>query len=202
MEHLENVLINAFATSDGGKLRQLLGKWIARNDSRIHQAYSDGCHLYVPKNGAWHRHAQTAITQQQMLFQANNPTLQENLPDKATPTNIITITAQHIVTGRNEEIMMRDQDEITERNIVPGITITANNLILDHVTATIDSEEFKQTIASGKLMEIATNGGFNPSSGISTYGWVIAVDKQVVAIRSWPNHSEQRVLESHQKHHS
>jgi hypothetical protein len=55
-------LINAFATSDGGKLRQPLGKWIARNDNRMHQAYSDGNHLYLPKNGAWHQHAQIAIT--------------------------------------------------------------------------------------------------------------------------------------------
>jgi hypothetical protein len=179
-------LINAFATSEGGKLRQPLGKWIARNDSRIHQAYSDGRHLYVPKNGAWHQHAQTAITRRQMLFQANNPTLQENLPDKATPTDIITITAQNIVTGRNEEIMMRDQDEITEWTIVPGITITANDLILNHVKATIDSKEFKQTITSGKLMEIATDGGYDPSSGISKYGWVIAVDKQVVAMGRGP----------------
>jgi hypothetical protein len=105
-------LINAFATSDGGKLRQPLGKWIARNDNRMHQAYSDGNHLYLPKNGAWHQHAQIAITRRQMLFQANNSTLQANLPDKATPINIIIITAQNIITGKNEEVLMRDQDKI------------------------------------------------------------------------------------------
>jgi hypothetical protein len=45
-------------------------------------------------------------------------------------------------------------------------------------------------------IEIASDGGFNPSTGISSFGWVVAINKTLVAIGRGPAAAHPDLAES------
>jgi hypothetical protein len=55
------------------------------------------------------------------------------------------------------------------RHIIGDIDLTSNETSLWEMTA--DRSTF----------EAALDGGFNPNTGISSYGWIMAINKQIIA---------------------
>jgi hypothetical protein len=66
-------------------------------------------------------------------------------------------------------------------------------------------EDIRVLLQWCSLFEFALDGGYDPTSGISTFGWVASINSTVIAqgrgppsaILPWPSLSEQKVTELH-----
>jgi ribonuclease HI len=116
--------------------------------------------------------------------------------EDAAPVDISIETGKHVIASKNTGYKTSHEPEQHIKHIATGLTTNAKDLILHHVNMTVDTEDLRNSIIDGRHFEVATDGGFDPTSGVSTYGWVISLDKQVVAMGRGPAAAHPRLAES------
>jgi hypothetical protein len=185
----------AFLTADAGKLKTPLGKWTTKNQNRQHNAYSDGRYLFRKASNGWQKHQKLA-TRRQQVFDIVPISTVSVVSEDAAPVDISIETGKHVITSKNTGYKTCHEPEQHIKHISTGLTTNAKDLILHHVNMTVDTEDLRNSIIDGQHFEAATDGGFDPTSGVSTYGWVISLDKQVVAMGRGPAAAHPRLAES------
>jgi hypothetical protein len=55
------------------------------------------------------------------------------------------------------------------------------NPLFHNIALLADTEEIDSLLQGGTNFEIASDGGHDPESGISTYGWIVLIDKRPIA---------------------
>jgi hypothetical protein len=60
----------------------------------------------------------------------------------------------------------------------------------------LEEQDIKRLLENQSLFEIASDGGFNPATGISSYGWVVAINKVLVAQGRGPTEAHPDLAES------
>jgi hypothetical protein len=68
--------------------------------------------------------------------------------------------------------------------------------ITEHVSLLVDKSEIEMTLGNSTRIEVASDGGFDPASGISTFGWVIAMNRRLIAKGRGPVAAHPELAES------
>jgi ribonuclease HI len=68
--------------------------------------------------------------------------------------------------------------------------------LLGTVSIHMTDDQIQQIITPNSKFETATDGGHDPTTGISTYGWVAAINKQIIAKGNGPAQAHPSMAES------
>jgi hypothetical protein len=98
----------------------------------------------------------------------------------ATPIDFTNIFDTHIITL---EALPAETTEPEMQNAKHRYNNPINSLshIVGDITILNDTEDITNVFTSPTHIEIASDGGHDPESGIATYGWVVSADKQLIA---------------------
>jgi hypothetical protein len=171
-------------TTSSGKLHKPLGKWIEPNKTRIHEAYQsdDGEILWVASQNhgkGYVGHSQKATHRKAITFHRVAATEADDIPPLAAPVDILTYTENEIRTTRRAGNKQANKKQETTtwskkssqrlRHIIGDIDITRSE------------SGIRELIAERSIFEAASDGGFDPDTGISSFGWVMAINKNIIA---------------------
>jgi hypothetical protein len=66
----------------------------------------------------------------------------------------------------------------------------------ERITLLVDENDILEILSNPARIEVASDGGFDPSSGISSYGWVIAFNRILIAKGRGPAEAHPDLAES------
>lgn len=171
-------------TTTSGKLRKPLGQWTELHKFRLHEAYltEDGHILWVTdqtQGKGFNGYAQKATQRKAIIFHGTAATSAEELPPFATPINILSQTEYEIRTTRRSGY----RSENRTRQNLPWYKKSPQRL--QHIIGDVDlihnETNIREMITNNALFEAASDGGFDPTTGISSFGWTVAINKQLIA---------------------
>jgi hypothetical protein len=102
-------------------------------------------------------------------------------PTNYTPTDILSINDEEI---RVAKLASARESPTTEPHIKKWFEDTPSKLqhLVGITEILFDDENQETTIPEeNACFEIASDGGHNPQTGISTFGWVVTMDRQILA---------------------
>jgi hypothetical protein len=116
-------------------------------------------------------------------------------PSNATPTEVIHTNKETIIVARPAESLDRIQLSPTEP---PWYRTAFENFT--HITGEIKllmaDDDIISLIQSKSFFEFASDGGHDPTTGISSFGWVAAINKTVIAQGRGPVQCHPKLAES------
>jgi hypothetical protein len=187
--------INSFLLSNG-KLKQRLGPWIQRNKHRVHEAYAteQGDLLWVNDQDKFNGHPHISTQRKSIIFAAIPTTFATELPPYATPTDVLNREQHTIKTSRTAQQVPAKTRE-TAVKWYQKAPKHWKHLVGD-VSMRVIEEEITGIITANAKIEMASDGGNEPSTGISTFGWAIAVNKTIIATGKGPAQVHPSMAES------
>jgi ribonuclease HI len=188
-------IISSF-TNQNGKLCTTLGDWTCRNEYRVHRSYcnDNATVLYTQDNqGRWKAHSRRCAGRRCLIFQKEAYNL-DTLPNRVIPIDIQIETEEGIVTGGWRDLAPEVEQE-TCSSIAEYITMTARARS-ERITLLVDEIDIAEILRNPARIEVASDGGFDPSSGISSYGWVIAFNRILIAKGRGPAEAHPDLAES------
>jgi hypothetical protein len=118
------------------------------------------------------------------------------IPEKATPTDILNITETEIKTSTISTNTQNNREN-TE-NIAPWFEKAPE--IFRHLIGKVEilfDDRDKETFQEANInFELASDGGHDPISGISTYGWILTASKSPIAKGRGPVQAHRAMAES------
>jgi ribonuclease HI len=191
-----NFLRDAFENSNG-TLRQPLARWLKQNTGRRHAAYYDdnSKSLFIYDDQLWRKFIKTANTRRQLLFKKDTSTLELNLPSTATPLDIISETEAHWVTSLSTPHNMTEIQRQQPKHFQEKIAILQNQQKAV-INVLLDNYDISEIFEHSARIEVATDGGFNPQTGKSSYGWIVAANKTLIAKGRGPAAAHPELAES------
>jgi hypothetical protein len=190
-------LHDSFENSNS-KLREPLGKWIGWNQTRTHDGYYDlesRCFFHSEDAQIWRKYKQTARTRRQMIFQKENSTLDLILPPTAVPIDILTETGENRITSLPPNRIDKQRQEPTPTSLKEKLQLARPELF-PTTTFMLEENDIAQILSQPTYIETASDGGFNPQSGISSFGWIVVMNKTIVAMGRGPAAAHPDLAES------
>jgi ribonuclease HI/enamine deaminase RidA (YjgF/YER057c/UK114 family) len=184
-------------SSHNGKLRVALGKWIRINHTRVYNSYcnADATILYTQgQDGIWRTHARQCEGRRCLVFQKDSDEL-DKLPPQITPIDITLQTEDSIVTGGRSFLELKELKNNLCRNLKEYIDMTAAARS-EKITLLVEESVLANILRNPTRIEVASDGGFEPSSGISSYGWVVAFNRTLIAKGRGPAEAHPELAES------
>jgi hypothetical protein len=180
-----------------GTLRVQLGAWLQQNRSRTHQQYFDPTttQLYIKQDELWRMYEMTATTRRQMLFNRQKHELRFEVPESAIPIEIINSTTGNWVTNKTTHTMASAPEKSDPKTLYEKITQHGHGL-LNNVQLLREESDLAEILSQATNVVTATDGGFNPDTGISTFGWVIAMRGTLIAKNRGPVAAHPSMAES------
>jgi hypothetical protein len=157
--------------NQSGKLRTVLGKWTRQNESRVHLSYcsEDASLLYTrDQNGSWQAHTQKCSGRRCLFFLKTSYPL-ASLPTRIIPVDIRLQTDELILIEGWSTISPKANAQETCGNLKEYIRLTASARS-EKIMLLIDEPEIHDILRNPTRIEVASDGGFDPSTGISSYG--------------------------------
>lgn len=175
-------LIKAFIKADG-TLKMKLGEWFQRNRFRTHEAYWSQSHKVTltqdTRNNLWRHHPLFKAGRRQYLFTTQHLESSE-LPSDATPIDLIRKSPTTYTTGKPTPA--RKYPSIRRIKSFSDLILSrATTNFFSNVKLTMDDEYIRGQLQRTALIDTATDGGYEPTSGITSYGWVMSINETVVA---------------------
>jgi hypothetical protein len=170
-------------THENGKLRQPLGKWTHRNKTRVHDGYYDETttRLFTRSDEKnWKVHKMRCAGRRCLMFDKEPNQIVCELPFGAFPIDITMQTDNNIVTSKWGDVKLEKMDDELCGSMHDYITMTAAARA-ERITLLLEEKEISQILKNPTRIEVASDGGFDPTSGISSYGWVIAFNRVLIA---------------------
>jgi hypothetical protein len=187
--------------SESGSLKEPLGNWTQKNDNRRYSAYfqKDRGTFWWYKDNTWTTH--NLIQQQRTYWRFANESEYHGdptPPPEATPIDIINSSEGSITMRRTAPITSTTHNQLT--TTTPWFIQPVE--ALDHIVGTVsllyDTDEIKELFHSKARMDIASDGGHDPETGISTFGWAVSVNKILIAKGRGPAQAHPQLAESFQ----
>jgi hypothetical protein len=130
----------------------------------------------------WAKHK--LIQQQQKYWHFDNASAYQCItkpPLEATPIDIIHSSEESITMWRAMPIISTTQNQIL--TIMPWFLqpVKALDHIVGMVSLLYDTDDIKELFHSRARVDIASDGGHDPETGISTFGWVVSANKLLIA---------------------
>jgi enamine deaminase RidA (YjgF/YER057c/UK114 family) len=192
----QKFISNAF-TNQNGKLRNALGEWTRQNKNRVHRSYcNEGATVLYTRDslGRWHAHEKRCAGRRCSIFHKSAYNL-DALPDKVIPIDIKTETEEGIVTDSWSQMVPTEKDPNICSSLREYINLTAKKRS-ERIMLLIDENDMVNCLSNPTRIEVASDGGFDPSSGISSYGWIIAFNRSLVAKGQGPAEAHPDLAES------
>jgi hypothetical protein len=184
-------------TSYNGKLRKALGNWTRQNTYRVHDSYcnEDLSLLYTQNGTKWKVHEKRCEGRRCMIFNTEALEITESLPKRTIPIDIKLTTEENIITGGWSSSVDTPTTDETCSSLKEYITMTSTARS-ERITMLLEEQDIKRFLETASLFEIASDGGFDPATGISSYGWVVAINKVLVAQGRGPAEAHPDLAES------
>jgi hypothetical protein len=170
-------------TYESGKLRRSLGHWTQFNKTREHNSYcnEEATLLYTRSpEGRWRAHARRCAGRRCLIFQSESSDLGE-LPQPAIPIDIKAQTNDNIITSNNQSPTDLDKGQEGICNGLKEYIVMTAAAQAEHITLLVEEQEISQIVKNSTRIEVASDGGFDTATGISSYGWLIALNRVLVA---------------------
>jgi ribonuclease HI len=183
--------------NQSGKLRKVLGKWTRQNENRVHLNYcnKDASLLYTrDQNGNWQAHTQKCSGRRCLFFYKTSHPV-NSLPQTIIPVDIKLQTEELILIEGCFNISPEPNEQETCGNLTEYIRMTAAARA-EKIMLLIDEPEIHDILRNPTRIEVASDGGFDPSTGISSYGWVIAFNRTLIAKGRGPAEAHPDLAES------
>jgi hypothetical protein len=173
--------LDSFCTTKN-KLRIQLGNWHTNNPSRTHQAYfvQDQKDLWIQQDNTWNRHEMISQKRSYWLFNPSTSTTTAHRPENGTPIDITTQTDIYIKTLPTSPLRQNSNNTVENTTWYQQHNRDFHN-ITGKVDLLADPEDYPALFEQKAYIDIASDGGHEPTSGISTFGWVVAVNKSPIA---------------------
>jgi ribonuclease HI len=178
-------------TTGSFKLLTPLGKWICVPPREFTQLYDHETKaLLIREHEQWRVHIRDKIRRRTWEFRKEYETVTAIASATATPIEIIRQTNDSIITNIPKPTMThvdRDEQE-TEDEIITYVTRNMPKWkhLLNHVEWETPKDTARALLNGASILNIASDGGYEPKSGISTYGWVLATNEQVIVTGMGP----------------
>jgi hypothetical protein len=184
--------------NDNGYLKKPLGKWIQQNKHRTYLSYYDHSseQLYRQDGQLWRRHEIRATSRRQMLFNKSESVLELEPPEQAIPIDIVGESNENWITGKNStQPPTVSTPHRSPKNTAEAILADASRL--ENTTKILmEAQDIPKLFSNHTIVETASDGGFNPSTGISSFGWVVAANKTLIAMGRGPVAAHPELAES------
>jgi ribonuclease HI len=134
---------------------------------------------------------------QYWIFNSTPHSQSTQLPDDLVPIDII----KEIPGGIGTKMALpMTQSKTIQENRTEWFQQTKGNLnqLVGEIALLHDPEEMQQLFTETTHVEIASDGGHDPTSGKSSFGWVISANKQLLAKGWGPAQSHPLLAESFQ----
>jgi hypothetical protein len=162
--------LRSFETTQG-KLSKPLGKWTNINKHREYHAYiSNNKDIHLPYSTTYHR---------AIAFHTTATTASFGKPDLSTPVDILTTNKNKIWVTKSSKIQYC-------WNTTPAQPwYMKSPRQYSHITGTVHllqtEDAIGDTLQKRSNITAASDGGHDPNSGISTFGWTVAINKEIIA---------------------
>jgi hypothetical protein len=181
-------LDRAFLTN--GKLRQNLGKWIQFNPDRIFYArYQESTKTlwHYLNDNKWTSHKLIQSDRRSMLFSNKHESSMPYPPIDSTPIDILSQTDQEIITSPGTQMSNNTaQTQAPSTSLQTRLKLRELDPLFHDIRITVPEEDIRQRLQNTATFDVATDGSYNRISGISSFGWVIAMNQTVIAKAKGP----------------
>jgi hypothetical protein len=166
-----------------GRLRKPLGQWTKRNQHRVYNSYCNEqmTILYNRKHREepWQVHQLRCAGRRCLIFHTEYTETHE-IPSRSIPIEVKMKTDDSIVTG-GWNTLAQEKTEQAEHNTFHEYFLQNTNVPIDKVTLLVEEDDIVKILQEPTRIEVASDGGFDPKSGISSYGWVVAMNRMIIA---------------------
>lgn len=181
-----------------GKLRKPLGPWIDNNKERIHQAYGSlqGDILWITqRTGKFQGHPLLQKHRRNMDFLGSATTSADSPSPDTVPVDIV---GRHNGCIRSSNAALRTSQQTEKRGNKVWYERAPEHLkhLVGKIRLIASIEEIQSVITERSDFIIASDGGHDPDSGISSFGWALAVNATVVAKGRGPVQAAPMLAES------
>jgi hypothetical protein len=190
-------LARAFLTP-AGRLHVRLGKWTMKNPHRIHNNYylEPNNTLYTySKDSGWEMHKCRHLGRRNIFFRVDFVTTKK-LPKDAVPIDIINVTDQNIITSKASQSLIQNDRPLAPSTLNNKLKVQQEGPLLHLVQLLAEEYDIAQIFSEPTRIELASDGGHEPKSGISTYGWVLSLNRTLIAMGRGPAAAHPDLAES------
>jgi hypothetical protein len=169
-------LEQAYDTTNG-RLKEPLGDWIHRNRSHTYDSYWEESlqSMFLQNDqGLWQQHQLHHEDRRHGYFHRNSIQTADP-PQTAVPFNILQTTTRFYKTNKPSRWKHQTNPRATSKD---------NELEYNEIV--IPRDEIQHLLATRILIDIATDGSYDPQTGKMAFGWVIAIDEVVIATGRGP----------------
>jgi hypothetical protein len=161
----------------------------------VHQAVIDKeGNLWLHQNDLWFNCHKSLIERRKHLVFETRVLRQGRPPKDAIPTDVLMATDNEI---RTSKIAATPRKTLIAEPAKKWYECSDSKLShLDWKIELLFDETDSNTFNGKMHFEIASDGGHDPKSGISTFGWVVAVNKQLIAKGRGPVEVHPQLAES------
>jgi hypothetical protein len=175
-----------------------LGEWTTQNKTRQQRAFfhHEQQTLWLLREGRWHQHQLIAKHRTFWIFNPEITSLRQQAPTQVVPIDIIECTDNQI---RTSPALRQRQDQTGLQTItIPWYRkpFQSFQLLTGQISLLIDPEDIHSLFQNKAHIEIASDGGHEPTTGISTYGWTAAANKILIAKGRGPAQAHPSMAES------
>jgi hypothetical protein len=172
-----NFIIKAL-TDSKLKLHQPLGAWITINKHRQYDAYWDvhQKRLIIQNNGQWMAYKLAKEDRRRCYFDRKTSITLNGIRD-LIPMDIIKSTELFYITSRPSTI------SATSSKTTPSHPKISED---DYFEIMEEEMEIRRLLDNTRLIDSATDGSHDPTTGKMAFGWVIAIGETIVATGKGP----------------
>jgi hypothetical protein len=192
----KRVISRAFLNANDELLKPL-GAWTKQNLTRSYEEYwSQKEAALIQQHGkhSWRAYTRVKSERRQNYYSRRHRLLSQ-FPKDAIPVDIKKETEKYIITGgiaaltekthRTANKMLRDK-----------VQAQRQDPLLDQVEITMDEQQIGELLKKRVQFDIASDGGHDQNTGILTYGWVLSMNKIIIAKSRGPAEVHPRLAES------
>jgi hypothetical protein len=184
----KNFLIRGFLNNKNLLTKQL-GGWERGNGMRLHQAYlqphSNYMWLYREEHH-WTTHQMIHSGRRQITFQRQASQHFQHPLLGFRPIDIIGETPHSYITGREATVAKEVRKNQTAHNLYNKLAQRSTETLLHKIKLMTDEADLHETFRQTVYIDIATDGSYDPETGISSFGWAIMINDFVAATGQGP----------------
>jgi hypothetical protein len=142
---------------------------------------------YYLNNNKWTSHKLIKTDRRSMSFHDKHESSMPEPPIDSTPIDILSHLEQTIITSPGTKMWKNiTQTQATEQSLQQKLKLRELDPLFHNIHLTVPEEDIRQQLLKTATFEVATDGSYNRISGISSFGWVIAMNQTVVAKAKGP----------------
>jgi hypothetical protein len=171
-------LTRAF-TDGAGNLTQQLSHWKS-TIHRTHFAYHYQQQLWLYwRDNEWTVHNMRHNGRRELFFNRLHTKISREIPKDGVPIDVKHESDEWIVTGKaadRERQCNKIQEAKLQEVCIANATLTNSSL-----TIVVDESDLALTLSQETIIDIASDGSHDQSSGNLAYGWVMAINGTIIA---------------------